>query len=445
MLIAAENPRGALKSLDKYNLKRFFEQYKILDPTVIESKVKRKISLSSVNNKRDLPEMPYKSDDVFNKNGGSVFPGSEKKEHVLVIDRFVPTYDKDSGSLRMYTFLQILIDLGYNVTFLPDDLQKREPYVEDLQKMGIDVLYGNMNIEKYLESMGNVFSFVILSRPEQAFKYVSLVRAYAVNSSIIYDTVDLHWLRFERAAAISGNSEFFDKARHFKTMELFNASCSDLVLTVTGDEKGFLLKENPDLKIEVVPNIHDIRKEIKPFGERKDIMFIGGFLHQPNEDAVFYFVKEIFPLVKKSVPEMKFYVVGSDPSEALQKLDSEDVKVTGYVKDIMPYFENCRVFVSPLRYGAGMKGKIGQSMGYGLPVITTVIGAEGIGLIDGENAIIADRPEDFADSIIRLYTDEKLWERLSANSIGLIENNYSREVVSRKISELLNTYKYQVV
>jgi glycosyltransferase involved in cell wall biosynthesis len=180
---------------------------------------------------------------------------------------------------------------------------------------------------------------------------------------------------------------------------------------------------------------------VKSFNERKDIMFIGSFLHQPNEDAVLYFVKEVFPLIKKKIPDVKFFVVGSDPLDSILKLDSETIKVTGYVKDVLPYFENCRVFVAPLRYGAGMKGKIGQSMAYGLPVVTTTIGAEGIGLKNDVNALIADEPEEFADSVIRLYTDEELWEGISMNAIEHIERNYSKEAIGRKISEVFISLK----
>ena len=138
---------------------------------------------------------------------------------------------------------------------------------------------------------------------------------------------------------------------------------------------------------------------------------------------------------------MRFFVVGSDPLESILRLDSDTIKVTGYVKDVEPYFENCRVFVAPLRYGAGMKGKIGQSMAYGLPVVTTTIGAEGIGLKNEINALISDEPEEFADSVIRLYSDEELWNGISLNAVEHIESNYSKEAVSRKIAELFASLK----
>ena len=436
--IILTNPSGFFGNLTRANIRKFLAQYQILEPTVLESKVKRKTSLPVSG--RQLSKCAALDTGEFLQSGEPL-NYMDGKEYILVVDRFVPTYDKDSGSFRMYSFLGLLSDLGYKVIFLPDDLQRIEPYTSELRKMGIEVLSGNLDIEKYLEKMGHIFTFVILSRPEQTFKYIPLVRAYAVNCRIIYDTVDLHWVRFERAVSITGKEEFLEEAKRYKTMELFNASCSDVTFTITKDEKEILLKENAGLKVEVVPNIHDVIGTNKPFRDRRDIMFIGGFLHQPNEDAVFYFVKEIFPLIKKKVNDIRFFVVGSDPSEAMKRLASEEIIVTGYVRDVTPYFENCRVFISPLRYGAGMKGKIGQSMAYGLPVVTTTIGAEGIGLVDGENALISDDPKEFAEATIRLYEDEKLWHKLSKRSMEHIDANYSKRAFGRRIERILGDMK----
>ncbi len=441
-LIAGGNPKKFLGGLNKHNVTRFIQQYRVLDPAIVKSKVIRKTSINMPSGK---PLECMIKDTALHEGGifdsAKPVPLPREDNCVLVIDRFIPTHDKDSGSLRMYLLLKILRALGYRVTFLPDDLRRSEPYAEELERMGIEILSGNLDIQKYLEEKGSVFAFVIVSRPEQTYKYLPLIRAYALNSIIVYDTVDLHWVRFERAAAINGSRELQEKAKHYKAMELFNASCSDVVFTVTGDEKKLLMREIPDLRVEIVPNVHQVIQRVKPFHERKDIMFIGSFLHQPNEDAVQFFVREIFPSIKKRIPDAKFFVVGSDPLESILKLGSDTIKVTGYVKDVSPFFENCRVFVAPLRYGAGMKGKIGQSMAYGLPVVTTMIGAEGIGLVNNENALIADEPAEFADSVLRLYSDEELWNRISRDSIAHIEKNYSQETIGKKMAEMLHALK----
>ena len=361
----------------------------------------------------------------------------KEKDAILVIDRSLPEYDKDSGSLRMFFLLNILSESSYRVTFLPDDLRYTEPYANDLHKMGIEVLHGNIVIEEYFKNNGCIFTHVIISRPECFFKYITFVKAYSLDSNIIYDTVDLHWIRFERAASLNGNQGLLGQAGTYKKMELFNASCSDITLTVTQEEKEVLLRELPNLRIEVVPNIHEIHQSGKSFNNRKDLMFIGGFEHQPNVDAVKYFCAQILPSIEEKLNGIRFYVVGSKPPEEILKLNSENIIVTGYVKDVSPYFENCRVFVSPLRYGAGMKGKIGHSMAYGLPLVTTFIGAEGIGLINGKNALIADEPDNFAHAVVNLYNDENLWRKLSTNSRDHIASNYSKKIISKKVVNML--------
>jgi polysaccharide pyruvyl transferase CsaB len=300
---------------------------------------------------------------------------------ILVVDRSIPTYDQDSGSLRMYSILKILRGLDYTVTFLADDLVIREPYLRSLKAIGIEVVCGDVDVETYLRKKGGRFSYVMLSRPDEAYKYLPLVRAYAFNSVVIYDTVDLHWVRFERGAAVTHDVEQLEQARHYRKVEPANIACSDVVLAITEDEKKAILAEAPEAAVKIVPNIHEVVNNVRPFGKRKGLIFIGGFLHKPNEDAVVFFVEEILPLIRKILPDVTFVCVGSDPSERILALASDGITVTGYVPDVSPIFENSRVFVSPLRYGAGMKGKIGQSMGYGLPVVTTTIGAEGIGLV----------------------------------------------------------------
>ncbi|MFQ5924452.1 MAG: glycosyltransferase family 4 protein, partial [Dehalococcoidia bacterium] len=187
----------------------------------------------------------------------------------------------------------------------------------------------------------------------------------------------------------------------------------------------------------------------RPFSERRDIVFVGGFDHTPNVDAVTFFVKEIFPLVKESLHDVRFYIVGSaivgsNPPGQVLSLASEDVIVTGYVRDLTPYFESCKLSVAPLRYGAGVKGKINQSMSHGLPVVTTSIGAEGMEAMDGEDILIADSAADFAHKIALLYRDGSLWHRLSENSMRNIQRYHSYEAAKTKLGELLGGSRQEI-
>ena len=232
-------------------------------------------------------------------------------------------------------------------------------------------------------------------------------------------------MRLERALSVSFDEETRNQAAFYKQLELMSVSCTDLTLAITAEEKEQLLREKPDSHIEVLPNIHEIDPGSKSFADRHGLMFIGGFWHEPNVDAIEYFANEILPLIINQLPDVVLYVVGSNMPESIKSLASEHIKPLGFVPDVSGYFESCRVFVSPLRFGAGMKGKVGQSIAFGLPVVTTSIGAEGMLLDNGRTALIADTPEDFSAAIVQLHTDEALWKMIKNNAIQHLEANFS--------------------
>ena len=146
-------------------------------------------------------------------------------------------------------------------------------------------------------------------------------------------------------------------------------------------------------------------------------------------------MREIFPLIGQRKPSVKFYIVGSNASSEIEAYNSPTVKVMGYVPDIKPLLHSARVFVAPLRFGAGVNGKIGEALSYGLPVVTTSIGAEGIDLTSGENSMIADDAASFASSVLRVYEDPDLWRRLSESGYNHIENHFTPQIIGQKIED----------
>jgi glycosyltransferase involved in cell wall biosynthesis len=235
---------------------------------------------------------------------------------------------------------------------------------------------------------------------------------------------------------VSGDGNFKEQVDHYRRIELFNTACSDVALAITPQEQARLLEELPDARVEVLPNIHDPQPLDTPFEHRKGLLFIGGFWHRPNGDAVRYFVDQILSLVVDAIPDIVFYIVGSNMPPFIRAMRSDHIEPLGYITDVQPYFSSCRVFVAPLRYGAGMKGKIGQSIAYGLPVVTTTIGAEGMGLVDGKHMLLADTPGAFADAVIRLYFDSDFWYRLSANALAHLQENYSLAATRQRLAAM---------
>jgi len=366
--------------------------------------------------------------------------GNPETPRLLVIDWRPPTPDRDSGSCRMSAILDCFNSKGLQVDFIGDREAIELRYGAMLRSQGITTVIGREAAIRHLYEHGPEYGLVLLSRPEIFEKYASLVRACAVNAKVVYDTVDLHWIRFLRAAAFEEeSSEFAAQAESYKRMELANARSADITIAITEEEKGALLDEEPALDVRIVPNVHEVVSRVAPFSERSNLFFIGGFGHTPNIDAVHYFVSQVLPLVTSQLPEVCLKIVGSNMPADIQALASKNVYPIGYVDDVEPYFQQCRVFVAPLRHGAGMKGKVGQSLGLGLPVVTTSIGAEGIGLVDGENALICDKAEDFASGIVRLYEDESLWTRLSEEGRELIRRRFSAVAVREQVLSLLES------
>ena len=360
------------------------------------------------------------------------------KKRILVIDHHLPMPDRDSGSLRMFNLLRILHGLGHEVIFLPDNLADISPYGDTLRKRGILVLHHPYvkSIRDYLKSEGAKFNVVILSRCDFACKHVADARKYAPQSRLIFDTVDLHFLREQRHAQMTDDPDAWLKAKEKQELELGLIEQTDETWVVSSAERDLVLAFRPSSSVEVVSNIVDSPGSARPYAERRDILFIGGFQHPPNTDAVLFFSREILPLVVQHLPELNFYIIGDKPPPEVIALASESVIVTGFQPDVATFFDRIRLSVAPLRYGAGVKGKINQSMGFGVPVIATPIAIEGMSLSNGEEIIVAEEPKEFAQALVRLYQDQVLWERISRNALRKTVDLFSPQAARRKLERL---------
>jgi GT2 family glycosyltransferase len=358
-------------------------------------------------------------------------------KRVLLVDHAVPQYDQHSGAMRCFAIIRILGELGHKVTVFGDDSMLPEPYTESLRQIGVEVLGAPLSIADYIEWHLADFDLVILCRAPIAAKYLPAILARAQRPPVVLDTVDLHFLREERHAALEKDPALAEQAARLKTLELALARQSNLVWVVSTHEADLLGQEAPTARVEIVPNIHTVRTNVPPFRERQDLMFIGTFLHPPNVDAVLYFVEQIFPRIRREIPGIRFRVVGPDAPPAIRELAAPDVEIVGHVPHVEPLFDVARLSVAPLRYGAGMKGKIGQSLAYGLPVVTTTVGAEGMSLRHREQALIADEPEAFAAAVVELYRDASLWATLSEQGRCHVEAHWGYERIKLQLATIV--------
>src|SRR5262249_23105673 len=360
------------------------------------------------------------------------------RKNILVIDHHLPMLDRDSGSLRMFQILKLLHELGHRVTFIPDNLADIPPYTGELQKRGIQVTHHPYikKVRDYLIAHGSEFDVVVLSRCQFARKHVTDVRLYAPQSRIIFDTVDLHFLREESEARLTADPEMRRKAQETKQWEYDLIDQCDETWVVSSAEQQLLQKEWPDKSVQLVSNIVDVHGSRTPFALRRDWLFIGGFQHPPNTDAVLFFLKEIYPLLSERLGDAKFYVIGDKAPPEIVALATEKIIVAGLQRDARPFFDSVRLSVAPLRFGAGVKGKINQSMALGVPVVGTSIAVEGTELRDREDILVADKPADFAQVLIELYESEELWNRLSENGIKKTRAYYSTDAARKKLEIL---------
>jgi len=358
---------------------------------------------------------------------------------LLIVDAYTPTPDQDSGSLRMTNLMRLLREAGYAVAFLPDNRAHAGRYTHDLQALGIEALYHPFVSDPiaWLRTHGTELDAIILSRHYVATNYVGLARLYAAQARLIFDTVDLHYLREQRAAELDDSAEMAQQAARTRTQELKLMRECDVTLVVSAAEKDYLARELPQARIEVLSNVHAVYGRRREFAERRDLVFVGGFQHPPNIDAVLWFLREVFPRVRAQAPDMQVHVIGSKAPQQILELAHDGATIHGYVDDITPFMDGCRLALAPLRYGAGVKGKVNMAMSYGLPVVATTPAVEGMHVRNGEHVLIADAPEAFAEAILRAYNDAALWTTLSDNGLANVRRHFSFEAAREALTRIL--------
>jgi glycosyltransferase involved in cell wall biosynthesis len=377
--------------------------------------------------------------DSGGRASGTIETDRAARKRILVIDTRPPTPEQDSGSLRMFHLLQILRQMEMEVTFVADNPECNS-WTGKLESLGIKILYRPRinNLARFLKLHSAAYDDIILSRLAVAEKYIDLIKKHAPDAKVFFDTVDLHYLRMEREAQTKADDALKRLAAECKINELAVAQKTQATLVVSPVEKQILRRECPQIRIEVVSNIHEIPTRGGGFSDRRGLLFIGGFDHSPNVDAVLFFVRHIFPLVERTLPDVRFHVLGSNVPEEIGSLANLKILVHGFVPDVGPFFNACRISVAPLRFGAGIKGKINQSHAYGVPVVATSVAVEGMQLEHGQSALVADTPETFAEAIRTLYTNEHLWNRLSQNGIKHVEKYFSYNSARAGLERLFN-------
>ena len=367
---------------------------------------------------------------------------------VLVKDHQVPRPDFDSGSVRIRRVLQQFVELGCRVVFFPGNHARLEPYTTDLQQLGVTVLPAPELQQAFLAEAGSEISLALLSRPQVAWSLVEELRTCAPQAVIAYDTVDVHFLRLERQAALAEAEGEADQAKALRRkafasrqMELGLTRSCDVTFVVSEAEQQLLAELVPDADVRVLSNVHEIDWQPAHVEGRRDVLFVGSFDHPPNGDAVRWAAEEIMPLVREKCPDAVLHVVGSNPTADVLALAGKGIEVHGWVPDLAPLYARSRVTLAPLRFGAGVKGKVGESLGTGVPVVGTTVATEGMHLADDRDVLIADDARGLADAVVRLLTDDQAWQRLSEAGKIAISAQFGSAVSLAVLRELTSSFQ----
>ena len=366
---------------------------------------------------------------------------SRGKKVILFVDHYVPTFDKDAGSKTTFQYIKMFIERGYVVKFLPDNFAKSEPYTSILEQMGVEVLYGNemrTNIFEWIENNQANIDIAYLNRPHIATKYIDFIKE-KTNIKVIYYGHDLHFLRERREYELTGDVERKNASAYWKSMELDlmrKASISYYPSNVEVDyihtfDKRINAKAITAYVFEKFGNI-DYNPDI-----REGVLFVGGFSHPPNADALKYFLDNMWDEIYAQI-KAPFYIVGSNATDEIKALHNEakGIIFKGFVseEELKELYEKVRLVVVPLRYGAGVKGKVIEALYYNDPVITTSVGAEGIDNSYNQ-MLVADEPGDFVEKCVKLYNDKEALKAMSKAADDYVRNKHSIEAVWEIIRE----------
>ena len=374
--------------------------------------------------------------------GTSPEVASERGRHrrVLVMDACTPTPDRDSGSVRMLALMKAMRDEGCSVVFFAENRAHDGAYTRALQQLGVEAWWHPFlaDVPGWLARNGARFDLVVGSRHYVLSPVLPLLRTHAPKAHVVFDTVDLHHLREQREAEVSGDPAQLRKAGRTRRIELGLVTQCDTTWVVSGAEQALLAHELPEARVDVVSNIHDVHGPGNPWADRRDLLFVGGYRHPPNVDAALWMAREIFPHVRARLPDAVLHLVGAEaPPEVVALGEIPGVQLHGFVPDLTALLEGARVGVAPLRYGAGVKGKVNQSLAHGQPMVATLCAVEGMHLVDGVDVLVADDAQAFAAAVVRLHEDAALWETLSAGGLENTLRHFSPAAVRATLHTLL--------
>ncbi len=362
------------------------------------------------------------------------------REVVLVIDHYVPEPDRDAGSRSVMCIIRSLLQLGMVVKFWPHNLHFSPGYTDALLDLGIEVAYGTHvgSFGQWLADNASDIDYVLLCRPHVAVDFLPDLRRHPEISRLYYG-IDLH---FERMRLQARELSDLVVLRQAQTMELLERSVwrdVDVVLYPSSQETEYVAAAEPDVAARtLLPYCFEQFAALRAPPADPVLLFVGGFAHQPNRHGLIWFLDHVLPSIRMRAPTAQLVIVGSNPPPDIEALNSDQISVRSNISDqaLSELYRTARIAIAPLRYGAGVKLKVVEAMREGLPLVTTSIGAQGL---PGLEAIvpICNEPDQFADAICRLLTDDVAWSECAAAQLDYATSRYSEAALRNNLQQAL--------
>lgn len=383
------------------------------------------------------------------ENGTHVAAARERsggRKTVLIIDHYVPQPDRDAGSRSIVCFIRAFLQMGLNVKFWPQNLWYDDTYVKPLQQMGVEVFYGGEYLDGFddwLATTDQMIDFVFLNRPHVSDSFLTPLKRHAPKAKLLYYGHDLHFARTATEFEVSGNRKLLKRADAERALELKVWRAVDVVYYPSQAETEVVNQMASGVLARTLPPYFFERREktesAQSRASRRDILFVAGFGHPPNSDAAKWFVTEIFPRIQAEVPQMRLLLVGSNPTDEVKALAGPAITVTGYVTDerLAELYDSSRVSVVPLRFGAGVKNKVVEALNFGIPLVTTPVGAQGLPGLE-EVVPISDDPDAFARHVISLLKDDTRWSHAAEVGRAYVAEHFSLGAMRKVFEQDMN-------
>lgn len=359
---------------------------------------------------------------------------------VLMIDNRFPDPARDSGSLDALNYIAWFRRLGYRVHLLSLGEHRHWPrHRRFAARAGAQVLTPAIapDIDTYLQRNAARFDLMFLTRVTHGGRYADLLRRAAPEAMQIFNTVDLHHLRAQREAELTGAPDAWERAGDVRQAELALAEAADATIVVSDHEADLLRAACPGARIWLMPLFRPVPARIPGYSARSGIGFVAGFEHAPNVDALRFFLDAVWPAVRRSDPAIRFSIVGNALPEEIGRSLPEGVRYLGRVRHLESWLGGLRATVAPLRFGAGAKGKVASSICNGVPVVGTAVAIEGM-WHPGNGVKVTDDPARMAAEIVHLHGDRRAWDRASAAAHAFAQANFSPDAGLHRFAAFLS-------